>query len=88
MSKDKPSEISDEDAAAATGGAQVTGGFALPEVDDEVLVGFLNDDPRSPVVVGGLWNGSDSPPKTASIGSTQTTTIGTNGTSTVGGKGR
>ena len=28
------------------------GSFFRPEVDDEVLVGFMNDDPRSPVIIG------------------------------------
>ena len=28
------------------------GSFFLPEIDDEVIVGFLNDDPRNPVVLG------------------------------------
>ncbi len=28
------------------------GTFFLPEIDDEVIVGFLNEDPRSPVVLG------------------------------------
>jgi len=28
------------------------GSFFRPEVDDEVLVGFMNDDPRSPVILG------------------------------------
>ncbi len=38
------------------------GAFMLPDVDDEVLVVFLNGDPRMPVVVGSLWNGSAQPP--------------------------
>jgi uncharacterized protein involved in type VI secretion and phage assembly len=40
------------------------GAFLLPSVGDEVLVTFLNGDPRLPVVVGSLWNGSASPPET------------------------
>ena len=40
------------------------GAFMLPNVDDEVLVSFINRDPRFPVVVGGLWNGKDAPPET------------------------
>ena len=38
------------------------GAFLMPDVDDEVLVIFLNGDPRHPLVIGGLWNGSASPP--------------------------
>ena len=33
-------------------------------VGDEVLVSFINRDPRFPVVVGGLWNGDAGPPET------------------------
>lgn len=40
------------------------GAFMLPDVGDEVLVTFLNGDPRLPMVVGGLWNGSADPPET------------------------
>jgi Rhs element Vgr protein len=36
------------------------GSFFLPEVDDEVAVGFLNDDPRNPVVLG-MFNSSAKP---------------------------
>jgi uncharacterized protein involved in type VI secretion and phage assembly len=39
------------------------GAFMLPDVDDEVLVTFLHGDPSLPIVVGGLWNGSDVPPE-------------------------
>ncbi len=38
------------------------GAFFLPDVGDEVLVIFLNGDPRFPMVVGGLWNGQDQAP--------------------------
>ena len=34
----------------------------LPDVDDEVLVGFEHGDIRRPYVLGGLWNGVDKPP--------------------------
>lgn len=44
------------------------GMFFLPDVGDEVLVTFLNGDPRLPIVVGGLWNGSDTPPESISGG--------------------
>lgn len=30
------------------------GSFFRPEIDDEVLVGFLNDDPRDPIILGML----------------------------------
>lgn len=35
----------------------------LPEVNDEVLVGFEAGDMRAVYVIGGLWNGKDAPPK-------------------------
>jgi uncharacterized protein involved in type VI secretion and phage assembly len=44
------------------------GAFLLPDVGDEVLVVFINGDPRLPIVVGGLWNGSSAPPETISGG--------------------
>ncbi len=40
------------------------GAFFIPDVDDEVLVSFINGDPRQPVVIGGLWNGDATPPET------------------------
>ena len=40
------------------------GAFMLPDVGDEVLINFINGDPRLPVVVGGLWNGSAKAPET------------------------
>lgn len=36
-----------------------------PEVDDEVVVGFMNDDPRYPVILGLLYNKKNTPPITA-----------------------
>lgn len=32
------------------------GSFFYPEVGDEVVLGFLNDDPRFPIVLGSLYN--------------------------------
>lgn len=39
------------------------GFFFIPEVGDEVVVGFLDEDARYPVVLGSLWNGSHAPPE-------------------------
>jgi uncharacterized protein involved in type VI secretion and phage assembly len=39
------------------------GFYALPEVNDEVLVVFEHGDMRFPYVLGGLWNGKDKPPE-------------------------
>ncbi|HEV2875593.1 MAG TPA: phage baseplate assembly protein V [Thermoleophilaceae bacterium] len=40
------------------------GFFFIPEVGDEVVVGFLQGDVRHPVVLGSLWNGVHAPPET------------------------
>jgi uncharacterized protein involved in type VI secretion and phage assembly len=39
------------------------GAFMIPDVGDEVIVIFVNGDPRFPIVVGSLWNGADRPPE-------------------------
>lgn len=39
------------------------GFYFIPEVDDEVLVGFEHGDVRLPYVLGSLWNGKDKPPE-------------------------
>jgi uncharacterized protein involved in type VI secretion and phage assembly len=42
--------------------------YALPEVDDEVLVGFAHGRLDAPFVLGGLWNGKDKPPESNADG--------------------
>jgi uncharacterized protein involved in type VI secretion and phage assembly len=42
--------------------------YLLPEVDDEVLVGFAHGRLDSPFVIGALWNGKDKPPENNSDG--------------------
>lgn len=43
-------------------GAGKQRGFdCLPEIEDEVLVGFEHGDIHRPYVLGGLWNGQDAP---------------------------
>jgi phage protein D len=50
-------------ARVAQPGAGDTRGLAwLPEVGDEVLVGFVHGDVRDPYVLGGLYNGVDKAP--------------------------
>ncbi len=34
------------------------GAFFLPEVGDEVVMGFLNEDPRNPVILGSMYSNS------------------------------
>lgn len=40
------------------------GSWFMPEVGDEVLVAFQQDDVAHPFVIGCLWNGQDKPPET------------------------
>lgn len=42
------------------------GSFFRPEIDDEVVLGFLNDDPRDPIVLGMLNSSAKPAPLTAS----------------------
>lgn len=63
-----PPEIGDGDAAlwarvAVPMAGSNRGTFFLPDVDDEVAIVFVGGDPRSPMVIGGLWNGSAQPPE-------------------------
>ncbi len=39
------------------------GTWFVPDTDDEVLVVFEAGNPQRPYVIGGLWNGQDSPPQ-------------------------
>jgi uncharacterized protein involved in type VI secretion and phage assembly len=39
------------------------GSWFIPDPEDEVLVAFEAGDPRRPYVLGGLWNGRDTPPE-------------------------
>ena len=39
------------------------GSFFIPEVGDEVILGFFNADPSSPVILGSLYSSSRNPPK-------------------------
>jgi uncharacterized protein involved in type VI secretion and phage assembly len=43
-------------------GGKNRGSWFIPDVNDEVLIVFEGGDPRRPYVIGGLWNGSDTPP--------------------------
>jgi len=37
------------------------GAFFIPEVGDEVIVGFLNDDPRYPIILGSMYSSKIKP---------------------------
>ena len=47
---------------AAPGNGASRGTVWIPEVNDEALVAFEGGDRQRPFVVGGLWNGVDTPP--------------------------
>ncbi len=49
---------------AYPGAGAERGLMLVPEVDDEVLVIFARGDMRQPFVLGGLYNGVDTPPST------------------------
>lgn len=55
--------VSDWARVVMVGGGAERGIAFLPEVNDEVLVGFELGDFNHPYVLGGLWNGQDKPPK-------------------------
>jgi len=38
------------------------GGFFVPEIGDEVILGFLNNDPSNPVILGSLYSKKQMPP--------------------------
>ncbi|RLJ80645.1 type VI secretion system tip protein VgrG [Pedobacter alluvionis] len=40
------------------------GAFFLPEVGDEVVLGFLNEDPRNPVILGSMYSSPKNKPYT------------------------
>jgi uncharacterized protein involved in type VI secretion and phage assembly len=40
------------------------GAFLLPHLGDEVVVMFVAGDSRAPIILGGTWNGAQSPPET------------------------
>ena len=40
------------------------GNFFYPEVNDEVILGFINDDPRYPVILGSVYSKQNKAPKT------------------------
>ncbi|WP_448071448.1 phage baseplate assembly protein V [Georgenia yuyongxinii] len=58
---------------AAIGGGADRGLVALPEVGDEVLVGFEDGDARRPVVLGGLFGKKNKVPDDGAVGSGKVT---------------
>ncbi len=48
------------------GASNDRGFYCLPEIEDEVLVGFEHGDIHRPYVIGGVWNGKDKTVETVS----------------------
>ncbi|MEO6527548.1 MAG: VgrG-related protein [Gemmatimonadaceae bacterium] len=57
-----PDHASDWARVVSVGGGPTRGIQFVPEINDEVLVGFEQGDVHHPYVLGGLWNGVDAPP--------------------------
>lgn len=53
------------DAGKADDGVTGRGSFFRPEIEDEVIVGFINDDPRDAVILGMLHSSAKPAPITA-----------------------
>ena len=51
--------------------ASKAGSFFYPETGDEVLIGFINNDPRFPVILGSLYSKKNPPPFTPDEKNTQ-----------------
>lgn len=45
------------------GAGKSSGFYSLPEINDEVLVGFEHGDIHRPYIIGGVWNGKDKTPE-------------------------
>lgn len=51
------------------------GAYFMPEVNDEVILGFMNDDPRFPIILGSVWSSSIPAPETPDENNTIKTII-------------
>ncbi|MEM7085774.1 MAG: type VI secretion system tip protein VgrG [Bacteroidota bacterium] len=51
------------------------GAFFMPELNDEVILGFMNDDPRFPVILGSVYSSSIAAPETPDEGNTIKTIV-------------
>jgi phage baseplate assembly protein V len=69
------------DSSEVTGWCRIANLFAgngygstwTPELEDEVLVAFIHGDLRFPIVLGGLYNGKDKPPRARTADTNQKT---------------
>jgi Rhs element Vgr protein len=48
---------------AAPDAGKNRGWFFRPQTGDEVVVGFFNNDPRQPVILGGMYSSKNTPPE-------------------------
>jgi phage baseplate assembly protein gpV len=56
------------------------GAFLIPDVGSQVVIGFLDDDSRYPVVLGALWHGTAAAPETIGDKVDRWTLVGKAGT--------
>ena len=49
-------------------GGKERGLFLFPQVDDLVVLGYLENDPHRPIVLGSFWNSETTPPYTIAEG--------------------
>ncbi|HEY8401702.1 MAG TPA: type VI secretion system tip protein VgrG [Cytophagaceae bacterium] len=42
-----------------------SGAFFVPEVNDEVIVGFINEDPQQPIILGSVYSSKNAPAYTS-----------------------
>ncbi|MBE7005313.1 MAG: hypothetical protein E7425_13745 [Ruminococcaceae bacterium] len=49
-------------------GGSERGLFLFPQVDDLVVLGYLENDPHRPIVLGSFWNTETKPPETVADG--------------------
>jgi Rhs element Vgr protein len=67
---------------ARLGGFYASNGFGAefyPEVNDEVVVGFMNGDPRFPVILGSLYSKKNKPPVPPDAKNAQKTIVTSSG---------
>ena len=61
-------ELTDWCYVMAPMGGKERGLFLFPQVDDLVVLGYLENDPHRPIVLGSFWNSETTPPYTVSEG--------------------
>lgn len=61
-------ELTDWCYVMAPMGGKERGLFLFPQVDDLVVLGYLENDPHRPIVLGSFWNSETTPPYTIAEG--------------------